>query len=84
MVDQENAPPVYLVVMTWKRQWFSWTRWSLAVLALRLSTIFFKDGGVGLEKKKCLQIVVFLQSGYIYMYRGDRPQTEWPLVIEIN
>ena len=70
MADHENAPPVYLVVMTRKRQWFSWTCWSLAVLALRLSTIFFKDRGVQLEKKNCLQIAYFLQSGYIYTYRG--------------
>ena len=70
IANHENAPLVYLVVMTWRRQWFSWTCWWLAVLALRLSTIFFKDRGVRLEKKNCLQIAVFLQSGYTYMYRG--------------
>ena len=41
IADHKNAPLVYLVVMTRKCQWFSWTCWSLAVLALRLSTIFF-------------------------------------------
>ena len=42
IANHENAPLVYLVVMTWRRQWFSWTCWWLAVLALRLSTIFFQ------------------------------------------
>ena len=41
IADHKNAPLVYLVVMTRKCQWFSWTCWSLALLALRLSTIFF-------------------------------------------
>ena len=53
-------------------------------IGVQIVNDFFKDRGAGLEKKKCLQIVVFLQSGYIYMYRGDMPQTEWPIVIEIN
>ena len=38
---QKCTSSLLLVVMTRKCQWFSWTCWSLAVLTLRLSTIFF-------------------------------------------
>ena len=54
IADHENAPLVYLVVMTWKRQWFSWTCWSLAVLVLRLSTIFFSFSKISESQKDSL------------------------------
>ena len=73
-----SSPPFrtvidYSVVMAQMRWWFSRTCWSLAVLASRLSAIFFQRQRCVVGKKKLFVnlrfFAVWLRDG-IYMCRG--------------